>query len=174
MRKKDKALTTEKETSEVKIKVRIEEEPETFQSRVPDSKRMSLLRYMTIMFAVAFVLVLMSMVLQTRSSHSTITAMHESAISKAEALQDENRELAEELATVKTQLETAWKDNDAMRAEQENLRTVYDALARVLMGEEKEGDVGYAQALEIVENLKQYLSPSVAGMYETWLEENSR
>ncbi len=81
-------------------KMPAEQVPETFQTRMPDSKRTALLRYMIIMFAVAFVLVLMSMVLQTRSSNSTISELHQSstsALTKAKQLQDTNRDLQDQI-----------------------------------------------------------------------------
>ncbi len=180
--------------------------PETFQSPMPDSKRTALLRYMIIMFAVAFVLVLMSMVLQVRSSNSTITELHQSstsALTKAKQLQDSNRDLqdqnrdlqkqleaadtsltntqaeltaAEEeltetqelLNTATAQLQNAWKSNETLTAEKENIKTAYTALARVLMGPNAEQDTEYAQALETLERNKQYLDPTMATLYEQW------
>lgn len=182
--------------------------PETFQTPVPDSKRTALLRYMIIMFAVAFVLVLLSMVLQVRSSHSTISELHQSstsALTKAKQLQDTNRDLQdqikelqkqltasetalaetqsqladakngltatkEQLTTANAQLDNAWKSNAVLTAEKENLKVVYTALSRVLMGPSGEGDVEYSRALDTLEKMKQHLDPAVASLYEAWRE----
>jgi len=94
----------------------VEQAPEVFQTRMPDSKRTALLRYMIIMFAVAFVLVLMSMVLQTRSSNSTISELHQSstsALTKAKQLQDTNRDLQDQLRRLDKEMSNL---NDKMSA----------------------------------------------------------
>lgn len=94
----------------------VEQAPETFQTRMPESKRTALLRYMIIMFAVAFVLVLMSMVLQTRSSNSTISELHQSstsALTKAKQLQDTNRDLQDQLRRLNDEMSNI---NDRMSA----------------------------------------------------------
>jgi len=95
---------------ETAVEKPVEQSPETFQTHMPDSKRTALLRYMIIMFAVAFVLVLMSMVLQTRSSNSTISELHQSstsALTKAKQLQDTNRDLQDQIRQLN-------KDMDAL------------------------------------------------------------
>ncbi|MBQ3107363.1 MAG: hypothetical protein IJC68_01980 [Firmicutes bacterium] len=166
-----------------------EEKSEVFQISVPEGKRTALLRYLIIMFAVAFVLVLMSMVLQVRSSNATVSELHRSstsAIKRAEALQDENRSLSnrvaaleQELQAVQNDLEVAYAANNVLRAENKeavtarrDLQTVSDALARVLMGPRREGDVNHSLAVETVNQMKQYLSPDVSSDFETWLKKN--
>ena len=64
-----------------------------------DARKAALLRYMAILFAVAFLLVLLSLILQTHSSKSTISelrAASTSALDNAVKLQEENRALQEE------------------------------------------------------------------------------
>ena len=105
-----------------------EKAPETFQSPVSDSKRTALLRYMIIMFAVAFVLVLMSMVLQTKSSNSTISELHQSstsALTKAKQLQDTNRDLQDQIKELNRQLTEA---NDRTSVARGELTTAKEAL----------------------------------------------
>ena len=73
-----------------------EKEP---RSAMSEQKRTALLRYMTILFAVAFLLVLLSYLIQVFNSQSTITQLNAtsaSALQNAERLQDTNRELTEE------------------------------------------------------------------------------
>ncbi len=62
-------------------------------------KRTALLRYMAILFAVAFLLVLLSYLIQVCNSQSTITQLNAtsaSALQNAEHLQETNRTLSED------------------------------------------------------------------------------
>ena len=64
-----------------------------------DARKAALLRYMAILFAVAFLLVLLSLILQTHSSKSTISelsAASTSALDNAVKMQEQNRTLQEE------------------------------------------------------------------------------
>jgi len=142
--------------------------------------RNALLRYVIIMFAVALVLVLLSMVLQTKSSNSTISELHQSstsALTRAEALQNTNRELEEKLKLVQgtadalqIQLNEALKDKAYAEAENKNLRLAYEALAVVLMGEENAPSPDdYQKALNTVNTMKQYLSPDLAALYDAYM-----
>ena len=72
------------------------------------AKRNAFLRYMTIIFAVAFLLVLISLVLQAHTAKAALSDLKESnssalsnAAVNAELLQDENRKLQEELDSTK-------------------------------------------------------------------------
>ena len=162
------------------------EKQEIFQMRVSESKRTALLRYLIIMFAVAFVLVLMSMVLQVRSSNATVSELHQSstsAMAKAQQLQDNNRALhdrvtalEQELATANASLKDATAANNALQAELKELeagkvdetalRAACDAYAKSVMTASKKDE----EAVAALAKLKQYLSPEVAGDYEKWLE----
>ena len=77
-------------------------------------KRNAFLRYMTIVFAVAFLLVLISLVLQMHTAKTAMSDLKESnssaltnAAVNAELLQDDNRKLQEEVDTLKEQLSAA-------------------------------------------------------------------
>ena len=64
-----------------------------------EKRKAALLRYMTILFSAAFVLVLISLILQMHSSEAKISELNAastSALSNAEALQNENRALQDE------------------------------------------------------------------------------
>lgn len=77
---------------------------------VSDHKRTALLRYMTILFAVAFALVLLSYLIQVFSSRDTISQLNAtsaSALQNAERLQDTNRELTEENERLSDELDSA-------------------------------------------------------------------
>lgn len=144
--------------------------PETFQSKLPSKKRTALLRYMAVMFAAAFLLVLFSFVMQMRSSNTTIShlsASSASALARAEQLQEENRQLTEDLTTARGYVEAAREEGEAEAA---NVGTAYDALLKVLSTEEpKDGDVEYAKAVETVRNMKEYLSDDAYVLFEKTL-----
>ena len=166
------------------------ENQEVFQLRVSESKRTALLRYLIIMFAVAFVLVLMSMVLQVHSSNATVSELHQSstsAMAKAQKLQDDNRALSDKVAVLEQELtgvtatlEEYSAANNALRAEvkaleegkvdETALRAACDALAESVMAAKKEERS--AEDVEALTKLKQYLSPERTADFEKWLENN--
>ena len=73
-----------------------------------EKKKTALLRYIAILFAVAFVFVLLSMFAQMRDSKSTISELNQSstsALQKAEQLQENNQELEKENAYLEGRIE---------------------------------------------------------------------
>ena len=73
-----------------------------------ERKKTALLRYVAIMFAVAFVFVLLSLFGQMRDSKSAISELNQSsssALQKAEALQEHNQELEKENAYLTGRIE---------------------------------------------------------------------
>lgn len=83
-----------------------------------DKKKTALLRYMSILFAVAFIMVLFSMLAQMRNSQSTISELNQSsssALQKAEQLQEENRTLEEQNADLQQQLEQLQTETDNLQ-----------------------------------------------------------
>ena len=138
--------------------------------------RNALLRYVIIMFAVALVLVLLSMVLQTKSSNATISDLHHSstsALTRAEALQNANRELEDKLKTqqeknliLQNQLESLRYDREAASVENKALRSVYDALITVLMGADATTPEAYQKAVDTVNTMKQYLTTQQLALFE--------
>ena len=92
------------------------------------AKRNAFLRYMTIIFAVAFLLVLISLVLQAHTAKAALSDLKESnssalsnAAVNAELLQDENRKLQEELDSTKKLLAD----------EQEKAKTQEESIAQL-------------------------------------------
>ena len=64
-----------------------------------EKRKAALLRYMAVLFCAAFILVLVSLILQMHSSKAKISELNAastSALSNAEALQTENRTLQDE------------------------------------------------------------------------------
>lgn len=144
------------------------EEPaqEVFQERVPSNKRTALLRYMTVMFAAAFVLVLMSFLFQLKSHNTTVSEMAQtsaSALSRAEELQEENRTLQTALEETKKYVQIAREEGEN---DVKNTVAAYDALYLVLMTENpRDGDVEYSKAVETVKNFESYLSEEAAALF---------
>lgn len=78
------------------------------QQGLSEKRKAALLRYMAILFAMAFLLVAASLIMQMHDSRTTISELNatsSSALSNAEQLQEQNRELQE-----KTQALTDEKD----------------------------------------------------------------
>ena len=122
-------------------------EPEPPKQEKPVSQRnrnMALLRYLTLMFVVAFVLVLISF-LQQRDSRQTISELNQnasSALIRAEQLQEDNRglsqqnmelsqhnvELTGQLSNLENQLEQALAELEVAKADLEQTNESYKAL----------------------------------------------
>ena len=86
------------------------EEKKTQEAPVSEQKRTALLRYMVILFAVAFALVLLSFLIQASNSQSTIdqlSATSTSALQNAEQLQENNWALTEEIERLNEELDNA-------------------------------------------------------------------
>ncbi len=153
------------------------------EREILDLRRGALLRYVVIMFAVALVLVLLSMVLQTKSSNSTISELHKSstsAIQKAEALQDTNRLLQEQLTTQKSEYEAKiallQRDAETYKTEIQSLKAqmatntaLCDTLATLVMSFKDKQVPAVADAVALLESAKDWLSPEVAADYDAWL-----
>ena len=84
------------------------EKPMQQEKMLDETKKNALLRYLGIMFAVAFLFVLMSMIGELRDRQATITVLDNSstsAMQKAEQLQDDNRQLATDNAYLQGRIE---------------------------------------------------------------------
>lgn len=125
----------------------LEEKPEAEADSAPESeqheekkplseaRKRALLSYIAILFGVAFVLVLLSMLIQQRDSRDTITQLNQnasSALDKAEQLQDQNRILAEQnlelenrLRTTQSDLKELQEESDQMEQRLQDLQTSF-------------------------------------------------
>ena len=75
------------------------EQQEKQSAPLSEARKTALLRYMAVLFAVAFLLVLLSLILQAHSSKATISELTQtssSALSNVEQLQAQNRDLQDE------------------------------------------------------------------------------
>ena len=87
-----------------------------------EKRKNALFRYIGIMFAVAFLFVLISMLGELRSSEATISALNQSstsAIQKAEQLQDHNRQLETDNAYLSGRIEELEKQLADLEADLE-------------------------------------------------------
>ena len=81
-----------------------------------EKRKKSLFRYIAVMFVVAFVLVLVSLVGQTRSI-GHLSESSASALQRAEELQDNNRQLTEKLDEAEDKIETLQDENEDLTEE---------------------------------------------------------
>ena len=99
------------------------------KASLSDKKRAALLRYMAILFGVAFLLVLLSFLIQIRDSRETISDLNQSnasALQNAGKLQEENQALS----AAKEELEAQLSEAQAAMAEAEGLESQVDNLTR--------------------------------------------
>lgn len=161
-----------------------------------EKRKQALLRYMTVLFSAAFVLVLISLILQMRTSEAKISelnAMSTSALSNAEALQEENRNLQEEnlaqqqqlealqqeLSTKQAELEQVQQEQQqqqeqqkaenemvkALRTELDRTKEAYEALLEAKSCDTREGNVTFSRAMQTLERLKDYLGAQALEEY---------
>ena len=185
------------EKKEAADNVQTPEQPEP--KPLSETRKAALLRYMTILFSAAFVLVLISLILQMHSSEAKISELNAastSALSNAEALQAENRALQDdkialeaektdlqaqldELQTRVDELEAAQADastveNDviaALRTELDHTKEAYEALLTAKSCTMREGNVTFSKAVGTVEKYKDRLSEAALAVYQGLLDE---
>lgn len=161
------------------------------QAPLSSAKKTALLRYMAILFAVAFLLVLASLILQKSSSQEQIGALSESnasALTKAEQLQTQNRALQDEAAQLQTalddaqaqlteqadELEALREEYDALEREADAVQDAYAALITALQCKTHEGNVTYSKAMDTVARNKKYLSDDALAAYEALLASDEK
>ena len=166
------------------------QEPAQPPAPLSDARKAALLRYMAILFAVAFLLVLLSLILQTHSSKSTISelsAASTSALDNAVKLQEENRTLQEEKQQLQDQLDELQKKLDEETAlneqllaasqdeekdqELEHTRMAYEALLTAMNCDTREGNVTFSRAMETVARYADCLSEEALAEYEKLQEQ---
>ena len=154
------------------------QEPAQPPAPLSDARKAALLRYMAILFAVAFVLVLLSLILQTHSSKSTISelsAASTSALDNAVKLQEQNRTLQEEKQQLQDELDELQKKLDEETAlneqELEHTRMAYEALLTAMNCDTREGNVTFSRAMETVARYADCLSEEALAEYEKLQEQ---
>lgn len=150
-------------------------------------KRTALLRYMAVLFAVAFALVLLSYLIQVRNSQSTITALNQtsaSALQNAEALQQANQALSEEkiqLSEALSEALDALEQAEAQASEQaitasetqkalEQSRTAFDLLLDAVAARDSADRASYDQAMTDLTPIKDSLTEDGLELYKSLLD----
>lgn len=156
-----------------------------------DQKKTALLRYMAVLFAVAFLLVLVSFFLQSARSNEKIgdlESKNASALTKAEELQEQNRQLQDALDEANVALEDLNAQLDAAQSETQSLQesvdsmrgdlqekerqlTIFEALTIVRESTVKEGNVSYSKAMETLRQNEPYMTEEARAAYQKLLTE---
>jgi uncharacterized protein HemX len=148
------------------------EPPKEFNQK----KKKALLTYMTILFVVAFLLVLLSFLIQLRDSRATISELNESsnnALKNAQMLQAANEQLTEENDKLEEKLADFEEGNAQLTEELEEAQTqaeqilkVYDALAQADLAIRAKDDAAFTAAAEIIAEQEDILSEDAAELWE--------
>ncbi len=167
------------------------EEKKTPEVSFTQEKRTALLRYMAILFAVAFAAVLLSYLIQVRNSQTTITQLNAtsaSALQNAEQLQETNWALTQEIERLNEELDNATvaimeyqesAETEKLAAYQEGMakgreegaaqtRKAYTLMAQALETEKPET---LKKILDELEPIKGNLSQEAQKEYETILQQ---
>lgn len=178
-----------------------EKEADTTPEKAPleEGRKNALLRYIAVLFAVAFLFVLLSLMMQMRDSRATISELNAasaSALKNAEKLQTDNEELRTENADLNDQLELLQEEKEqlelalqeaeaahgdaALEAEiraaeqtQTKIRQAYEYLLEameVVTPGSQEGNVAASKLLENLELLQEYLGARGKEMYQSLIE----
>ena len=172
------------------------DEKKDTQQPLSEARKTALLRYMAVLFAVAFLLVLLSLILQAHSSKATISELTQtssSALSNVEQLQTQNRDLQNEkqaltqektaleaqVGELKAQLEAAQQEAEreddaekqAMKLELTRTKDAYEALLVAKNCETHEGNVTFSKAMDTLADLKEHLGEEALAEYEKLLAE---
>lgn len=174
-------------------------EPPPEKTPMEEGRKNALLRYIAVLFAVAFLFVLLSLMMQMRDSRATISELNAasaSALKNAEKLQTDNEELRTENADLKDQLalleeekaelEEAVEEAKAAHGDaaleaqvkaaeqtQEKIRQAYEylleAMETVTPGGQ-EGNVAAGKVLDNLELLQEYLGETGTKIYQSLIE----
>ena len=110
-------------------------DPAKDRAPISDEKRTALLRYMAILFGVAFLLVLLTFLIQLRDSKQTISELNKSnasALQNAGKLQDENQALSAANATLEVQVEDLEAQVEDLEESKERLEKTQSQLEQEL------------------------------------------
>ena len=140
--------------------------------KLPKAKRSALVRYMAILFAFAFVLVLLSLVMQYYRSSETISELNASqanALARAEQLQEENRSLEITIEQMEQDGEKALQEHEDELA---GMQESYDALLRILMDPENIADPDFAEDVKTVKDGREKLTETAWAAFAALAEDN--
>ena len=163
----------------------IKQETATQPTPAPEKKtgtvknQNALLRYITILFAVAFMIVLLSLVISTRQTQDTISALNAtsaSALENAEALQETNRQLSDDNAALQQQitaleLELEDAEDELSQAQEaqtaaENTVKAYELLMTAIDARQNGDVTAFETAMTELEGLKDLLTGPALTRYQ--------
>lgn len=142
-----------------------------------DRKKTALLRYLAVLFAVAFLLVLFSMLMQMRNSRSTISQLTQTSTSAAEniqQLQENNRNLE---AALKAEQEANQNLLSALEKSEHQTELTEQTYEQLLLVQKlaaqgnREGNVALSRALDALEEMKDHLDSNGLELYESLMKE---
>lgn len=139
------------------------------RSALDDKKKTALLRYIAILFAIAFLFVLFSMLQQTRDNQAKISELNQSsasALQKAEQLQTTNRELQEENTVLRSEVEELTAQVDALQEQLEQQSEVDEDTANIMQQLQKEAETAKGKTQEAYELLLQAIALETPGSQE--------
>ena len=108
--------------------------------------------YIAFLFGVAFILVLLSFLIQQKDSQQTISELNQnanSALSRAEQLQDNNRQLLEANQALQTQVEQ-------LQADQNETKRLYQELEETYASLQEDHQALLEQSAEHAQQVKAY------------------
>ncbi|MGN0979668.1 MAG: hypothetical protein ACI4PT_04985 [Candidatus Avoscillospira sp.] len=146
-----------------------EQSTPTEKSSLDEKRKTALLRYITILFAVAFLFVLFSMLQQSRDSRAAISELNQSsasALQKAEQLQDTNRQLQEDNEALQTQVEALTAQVEALEQELADQPVLDDDIAGAIMRLQQEVQTAKGKTQEAYELLLQAMELYTPGSQE--------
>lgn len=134
-----------------------EEQNQQPSDALSEKRKTALLRYLAILFVVAFLFVAVSLVIQMHSSQATISELNKnnsSALANAEQLQEQNRQLQDEareqretidtqqdtIAELQQQLSELEKEEDALTAQTDELQQQLSETQSALLGAKRAYD----------------------------------
>lgn len=144
---------------------------------VDEKKKTALLRYLAVLFAVAFLLVLVSLLAQMRNSQTTISQLTQTSTSATEniqQLQENNRNLEAALEAEKTANQDLLDALAESHDKEEKTLQAYEQLLLVVKLASQgswEGNVALSKAMDTLEEQKQYLDQNGLEVYESLLKE---
>ena len=100
----------------------------------PRNKQQSVLIYLVILFAAAFLLMALSYFMQRRASDATIEGLRESvsAMQSVEDIQAENESLKQQVTDLQTQLSQAERELEDLQSQREHLTMQQEQLIRTM------------------------------------------
>ena len=144
--------------------------PETGKP-LSEKRKSALLRYMAVLFCAAFILVLISLILQTHSSKAKISELNAASTSALSNGLVYERQLCilKLFPDIFAEEESQAAENEmikSLRTELDRTKEAYEALLEAKACETREGNVTFSRAMQTLERLKDYLGQTALEEYK--------